>query len=204
MPVIIIVGIRGGVFTPTEAGAFAVVYALIVCAFVYKELSWEKLKKSFLATVSSVATITFLVAAANVVAYYLTLAQLPTKIAAYLSGIIGNRFLIIIAVNVFLLIMGMVMDTIPNILIFAPLLIPIMKAAGFNEYHAAFIMAYNLVIGCITPPVGTVLYVSQKVGGISFGTLVKKLTPFLLIHIAALLFFSLIPELYTVPLGWLT
>lgn len=204
MPVLIVGGIRLGWFTPTEAGAFAVVYALLVCNFYYKELNFKKTKEALLAAASSTATIALIVGGATVAGYYMTLAQIPAKIAGMLGGLISHPTLFLMACNVFLFFMGMIMDITPNILIFCPILMPLAEAAGLDPYFFAFIMCLNLNIGLITPPVGTVLYVAQRVGGVNFSDLVKKMMPFLITEVIVLLVMTYCPALYLVPLSWIT
>ncbi len=203
LPVIIVGGIRFGLFTPTEAGSFAVVYAALICRFYYKELTTAKLYKSLLATVTITATVVLIVGGATMAGHYLTLARIPAKLSSMLMEMTGQPLLVMLIVNLFLLMMGMLLDVAPNVLIFAPILLPIGKAAGFEPYYFAFIIGLNLVIGAITPPVGTVMFVSAKVGGVSVSGLIRKQWPFLMVYVIALVLFIAFPRLYSVPLRWL-
>lgn len=208
MPILIVGGIRFGWFTATEAGAFAVVYAFIVCTFFYKEFSWADIGKVLTSSAVSTATIMFIVAGATAASIYFTLAQVPAGIAEALGGLINQPVLLLVLINAFLLCMGMVMDCTPNILVFAPVLFPVIKAAGIDPYYFACLMNFNLCIGLITPPVGVVLYVamdSSKDGiKVELTTVIKHLLPFLGVEVAILFLMILFPGLITTPLGWLT
>ncbi|QGU96074.1 TRAP transporter large permease subunit [Clostridium bovifaecis] len=200
MPVLIVGGIRLGIFTPTEAGAFAVVYALLVCTLVYKELNASQIGEIFSAAAKSTSTVMLIVAAASAVGFYITTAQVPAQVATALGGLVGNPAMLLLVINVFLFALGMVMDLTPNILIFAPVLFPVIKQAGIDPYFFALIMCLNLCIGLITPPVGTVLYVGCGVAKIDFGELCKAIMPFLLVEIGVLLLCTFIPSLVMTPL----
>lgn len=208
MPILIVGGIRFGWFTPTEAGAFAVVYALLVCKFVYREFSFSDMGKVFISAASSTSTIMFIVAGATAASIYFTLAQVPMAMADALSGLIEHPTILLVLINIFLLFMGMIMDCTPNILIFAPVLFPIIKQAGIDPYYFACLMNFNLCIGLITPPVGVVLYVamdSSKDGErVSTGGVIKDLLPFLMVEVGLLFLMTFIPSLITAPLNWLT
>ena len=208
MPILIVGGIRFGWFTPTEAGAFAVVYALLICTFVYKEFSFADIGKVLISAATSTATIMFIVAGATAASIYFTLAQVPSAMANALSSLIQQPVSLLLLINVFLLFMGMIMDCTPNILIFAPVLFPIIKKAGVNPYYFACLMNFNLCIGLITPPVGVVLYVAMDASKdgerVPVGRVIKDLIPFLCVEFGLLFLMILIPQLITVPLGWLT
>lgn len=208
MPILIVGGIRFGWFTPTEAGAFAVVYALIVCKFVYREFSFKDIGKVLISATASTATIMFIVAGATAASIYFTLAQVPSAIAVALSGLIEQPVLLLLLVNVFLIFMGMIMDCTPNILIFAPVLFPIIKKTGIDPYYFACLMNFNLCIGLITPPVGVVLYVAMDASKdgekVALGSVVRDLIPFLAIEFGLLFIMIFVPQLITIPLSWLT
>ena len=200
MPILIVGGIRLGIFTPTEAGAFAVVYAVFVCFFIYRELTWKKLVECRIAACKSTATVMFICATASAVAWLITIAQIPAMAVQLFGGLIAHPVLLMIVINIFLFLMGMVMDLTPNILIFAPVLFPVITAAGIDPYYFALIMTLNLCIGMITPPVGTVLYVGCGVAKINFTQIVRGVLPFLLVEIAVLVILTAFPSLVTVPL----
>ncbi len=201
MPVIIIGGIRFGVFTPTEAGGIAVVYALVV-SLVTRDLSLRELPQVILESAKVTGQVMLVATAALSAAWVITIANIPREIVGLLSDLATNKLVLMLIFNVFLLLLGMVMDITPAILIFAPILVPVAKMAGIDPIYFGLIMVLNLVIGLITPPVGTVLYVGCGVGGISFGELTRKLLPFLAALLGVLLLLVLFPSLVLVPLQW--
>ena len=206
MPVLIVGGIRFGIFTPTEAGSFAVVYALLVCTFYYKEFKLADVERVFVSATKSTATVMFIVAGATAVGFFFTIARIPDTVAGLLGGLIHNPLLLLLVINVFLLFMGMVMDCTPNILIFAPVLFPIIQQAGIDPYYFACVMNLNLCLGLITPPVGVVLYVGMNSSGqkVTLPDVIKALMPFLGVELLVLLLMILFPQIILVPLGWLT
>lgn len=204
MPVLIIGGIRMGIFTPTEAGAFAAVYALLVCIFVYRELSLKETLVVCMEAAKSTAAVMFIVAAASAVGWLITIAQIPQLVIQVMGPLVQHPVILLVVVNLFLFVMGMVLDVTPNILIFAPVLFPLIRAAGIDEYFFALIMVLNLCVGLITPPVGIVLYVGCSVTGLNLQRIVKGVLPFLIIEIIIVLVMLFIPQLVTVPMEMLT
>ena len=126
------------------------------------------------------------------------------KVVEFLAPLIAHPLALLLVINLFLFIMGMIMDLTPNILIFGPILVPVVQAAGIDPIVFGVIMVLNLTIGLITPPVGTVLYLGCSIADISFARVVKGVLPFLLTEIIALLLFTIFPQLISVPMGWLT
>ena len=183
-------------------------YALIICTFVYKEFSFADIGKVLISAATSTATIMFIVGGATAASIYFTLAQVPAAMANALSSLIQQPTILLLLINVFLLFMGMIMDCTPNILIFAPVLFPIIKKAGIDPYYFACLMNFNLCIGLITPPVGVVLYVAMHASKdgerVPVGQVIRDLIPFLGVEFALLFLMILIPSLITAPLGWLT
>lgn len=200
MPVLIVGGIRLGIFTPTEAGAFAAVYAFVISIIVYRELDFKGIIEVFVESVRSTGIVMFIVAAASAVAWLITVAQIPVKIVTMLGPLVDHPVLLLITINIFLFIMGMVMDLTPNLLIFGPILFPVVIAAGIDPIFFGVIMVLNLTIGLITPPVGTILYLGCRVGGTTFEKLVRGIMPFLVTEIAVLLIFTFIPQIILWPL----
>lgn len=200
MPIIIIGGIRFGIFTPTEAGAFAVVYSLWVSLYWYKELKLSSLVKVFVDSARNTAIVMFIVAAASAVGWLVTVARIPDQFAALFSGLIQYPVILLLVINLFLFILGMVMDLTPNLLIFGPVLFPIIQKAGIDPYYFGVIMVLNLCIGLITPPVGTILYLGSSVGEISFTEVVKGVSPFLITLLLCLLLFIIFPQTVLLPL----
>src|SRR5690606_12141051 len=159
MPVIIIGGLRGGVFTPTEAGVIAVFYALFVGMFVYRNIGPRQLYDALIRSAKTTSVVMFVASAAIVSAWMITVANVPHEMTELLTPLIDNPLLLLLLINLLLLAVGMVMDLTPTILILTPVLMPIVKAAGIDPVYFGIIMVINLCIGLITPPVGTVLYV---------------------------------------------
>lgn len=203
LPVILLVGIRFGVFTPTEGGAFAVVYALVICVFWYKTLTWAQVIDIFVAAAKMTAVVMFIVAGATAVGWFVTIAQIPAELGRFLSPLIDKPFLLILVLNAFLFVMGMVLDITPNILIFAPVIFPVIEQAGIDPVFFGLLMVLNLCIGLITPPVGIVLYVGCSVGKVQFTNLVRSLLPFLAVELVVLVLLMLFPGLITVPVDFL-
>lgn len=203
MPVIIIVGIRFGVFTPTEAGSFAAVYAFLVSLFYYKEMTIKDIPEVFVAAAKMTSVVMFIVASATAVAWLLTIAQIPNQVAILFTGFADSPLLLLIILNIFLFLLGMVMDLTPAVLIFAPVLFPIIKVAGIDPYFFGVIMILNLTIGLITPPVGTILYLGCSIGNISFPRMVKGVLPFLITEIVVLFLYVFFPQLILTPMNWL-
>ena len=203
LPVMLLGGIRFGVFTPTEGGAFAAVFAIIVCMCWYRELSLRELLRVSAAAARTTAVVMLIVATATAVGYFITLAQIPNHIASLFANFIDSPNILLTFIMLFLLVAGMVMDLTPNVLIFAPVFYPLILQAGIDPYHFGLIFILNLGIGVITPPVGTVLYVVCGIGNIQLSNLVRKMLPFILVEIVILFLLVYFPKLSLVPMRWL-
>lgn len=204
LPVLLLGGIRFGVFTPTEGGAFAAVYAIIVTTLYYRELSFRNLLRVSAAAARSTAVVMLIVGSASAVGYFITSAQIPLQMAAFFEPLVKTPTLLLLAIMVFLFAAGMVMDLTPNILLFAPVFYPLIKMAGIDPYFFGLLFVLNVGIGVITPPVGTVLFVICGSAGISMGHLVRKMLPFLLLEMCVLFLLLFFPQLSIVPMKWLT
>ncbi|ABM42227.1 TRAP dicarboxylate transporter, DctM subunit [Acidovorax sp. JS42] len=203
MPVIILGGLRGGIFTPTEAAVVAAVYALLVSMFVYRELNWSQLYDVFLAAGKTTAVVMFLCGAATVTAYMITLADLPNMLADSFAGVMGNPVLFMALMMTFLLVVGTAMDLTPTILIFGPVCAPLAAKAGIDPVYFGFMFIYVGCIGLITPPVGTVQNVVAGVGRLRMETVIRGTTPFLAAYVLLAVLFTLFPALITAPLRWM-
>ncbi|MBO6003328.1 MAG: TRAP transporter large permease [Mailhella sp.] len=203
MPVLLLGGIRFGVFTPTEGGAFAAIYAIVVCLFYYRELSFRELLEVSANSARTTAVVMLVVAAASAVGWFITSAQIPQQVVSLFQPLIDKPILLLLALNAFLFIAGMVMDLTPNILIFAPVFFPLIKQAGIDPYQFGLLFVLNLGIGVITPPVGTILYVICGIGNIPISRLIRKLVPFILAEILVLMLLLLFPPLSLVPMKML-
>lgn len=199
MPILIIGGIRFGIFTPTEAGAFAAVYAFIISVFWYRELKPNKIVEIFVNTAKSTAVVMFIVAAATAVGWFITVAQIPMQVASLFEGFIDKPVLLLLIINFFLFVLGMVMDLTPNLLIFGPVLFPVIERAGIDPVFFGLIMTLNLCIGLITPPVGTILYLGCSMGNISLSKVVRGVLPFLVVELIILILFTTFPQIVLVP-----
>ncbi|MDD3682958.1 TRAP transporter large permease [Desulfovibrio desulfuricans] len=203
MPVLLLGGIRFGVFTPTEGGAFAAIYAILVCVLYYRELSFRDLLRVSARAARTTSVVMLIVATATAVGWFITIAQIPNQMTALFSPLIDSPILLLISINIFLFLIGMVMDLTPNILIFAPVFYPLIQQAGIDPYYFGLLFVLNLGIGVITPPVGTVLYVVCGIGHIKFADLIVKLVPFILVEVVMLFLLMFFPSLSIVPMNWL-
>ena len=204
LPVIILVGLRFGVFTPTEAAVVAAVYAFFVATVVYRELKPSQLFAVFVTAAKTTAVIMFLVAAAMVSAWLITVADLPSKVITLLEPLMDNKTLLLIAIMVLCMAVGTAMDMTPTILILTPVLMPVVKAAGIDPVYFGVLFIINNSIGLITPPVGTVLNVVAGVGRMKMDEVTKGVLPFMLAEFAVLFLMVLFPQLVTVPATWFT
>ena len=203
MPVLLLGGIRFGIFTPTEGGAFAAIYAILVCVLYYRELSFRDLLRVSARAARTTSVVMLIVATATAVGWFITIAQIPNQMTALFSPLIDSPILLLISINIFLFLIGMVMDLTPNILIFAPVFYPLIQQAGIDPYFFGLLFVLNLGIGVITPPVGTVLYVVCGIGNIKITDLIVKLVPFIAVEAIMLLLLLLFPKLSLVPMNWL-
>lgn len=202
LPVIILVGLRMGVFTPTEAAVVAVVYSLFVAVVVYRELKLSDLYAVFLATAKTSAVVMFLIAAALVSAWLITVAELPTMIAELLEPLMGNQTLLLLVMMLLIIAIGTTMDMTPTILILTPVLMPIVKAAGIDPVYFGVLFIMNCAIGLITPPVGNVLNVVAGVSRLSLEDVVRGVWPFLIAQFSVLALLVLFPSIVIVPAQW--
>ncbi|MDM0041688.1 TRAP transporter large permease subunit [Variovorax sp. J22G21] len=202
LPVIILVGLRFGVFTPTEAAVVAAVYAFFVATVIYRELKLSQLYAVFVSAAKTTAVIMFLVAAALVSAWLITVADLPSKVITLLEPFMGNQTLLLIAIMVLCMLVGTAMDMTPTILILTPVLMPVIKQAGIDPVYFGVLFIINNSIGLVTPPVGTVLNVVAGVGRMKMDEVTKGVLPFMLAEFAIMFLMVLFPQLVTVPAKW--
>ncbi len=204
LPVIIIGGLKFGVFTPTEAAVVAAVYAMIAGVVIYRELSMADLYAAMLATVKTTAVVLILAAAALVSAWLITIAQLPTMLAELLRPFMDNKLLLMLIIMVIVVAVGTALDFIPTIVILTPVLVPVIKEAGIDPVYFGVLFIMNNAIGLITPPVGTVLNVVCGIGRVSMDDVMKGVWPFLLAQLIVLFALVIFPEIVMVPLRFLT
>lgn len=204
LPIIIIVGIRLGIFTPTEGGAIAAVYAFIVATVINKELKLKDCPKIFFNAVSTSAIVMFLVSTAYTIGYLITMAQVPDQIVEILHIFVDKPFTLLIVLNIVLLVLGAVMDITPIILIFAPVFYPLIHAAGIDPYYFALLMIINLSVGLITPPMGSVLFVGCSVANLPITKLIKGVLPFLMVELLFIALCIVFPGIITIPANLLS
>jgi tripartite ATP-independent transporter DctM subunit len=202
LPLIILVGLRMGVFTPTEAAVVAAVYALFVATVIYKELKWRQLYAVFETAARTTAVVMFLVAAAMVSAWLITVANLPGQVVTLLQPLLDNPTLLLMAIMVLVMIVGTAMDMTPTILILTPVLMPIVKAAGIDPVYFGVLFIINNSIGLVTPPVGTVLNVVAGVGRMRMDEVTKGVMPFMAVQFLIMFLMVLFPSIIMVPARW--
>ncbi len=195
MPVIILGGIYGGIFTPTEGSVVAVVYGLIVGLLIYREIKWKDLPEIFISSAITSSVILFIISCASIFGFLLTREQIPAQISDGMLGITSNAIMILIIINVILLIVGTFLETSAAIVIMAPILVPIASAAGMDLVHFGVIMVVNLAIGMITPPVGINLFVASNIAKIRLEHIVRAIMPFIIVLIIDVLILSFMPSI---------
>jgi C4-dicarboxylate transporter DctM subunit len=193
--VIIIGGIYGGLFTPTEAAAVSAVYGFIVVKFIYKDLAWKQIPDVIKASASTAAMIMFIIANAMVFAYLLTIEQIPQQLAAWIIDMNLNKVMFLIVVNILLLAAGNFMEPSSLIMIIAPLIFPVAMQLGIDPIHLGIIITVNMEIGMLTPPVGLNLFVASGISGESLGVVVKASFPWFFVLLAGLLIITYIPAI---------
>ena len=195
-PCIILGGILTGVCTPTEASAVAVAYALIL-SLVSRNLSLKDLPRILDETILTTMSVLFIVGCANGFGYIITIAQLPQKMIALFSNFITNRYTALLLINLFLLVVGMLMESLSALTLLTPILVPIAMSYGIDPIHFGIVMILNLMIGMLTPPVGMVLFVLSRMTPTPFEKICKAMVPFLGMCIIALIIIALVPPLVT-------
>lgn len=194
-PFIILGGIYGGVFSPTEAAAVACVYAALVTRFVYRELGWRDIVAAAGTTALFTGQILIIVACASVFAWLLTVNQVPAAMVAWLEALHVSAWMLLLAINIGLLVVGCFLDPLSAILLLTPLLVPLVKAVGINTVHFGIVVTVNLAIGLFHPPFGMNIFVAQSVLGLQLGVIYRGIIPFLFIYLAALIMITYIPEI---------
>ena len=202
LPVIIIGGMKFGVFTPTEAAVVAAVYSFLIGAFVYRELKFSALYRLILTAGKTTAVIMFLVAAAMVSAWLITVANIPAEVAKMMEPFMGNKMLLMLVLMLLVVVVGTALDFTPTVLILTPVLMPLVKQAGIDPVYFGVLFIMNNAIGLITPPVGTVLNVVCGVAKISMGTAFRGVLPFLTAQLIVMFLLVLFPQLVLVPMKW--
>ena len=202
LPAIVLVGLKMGVFTPTEAAVVAAVYALFVATVVYRELKLSQLYHVFVSAAKTTAVIMFLVAAAMVSAWLITVANLPQELIALLQPFIDKPVLLMFIIMLLVMAVGTAMDMTPTILILTPVLMPLVRAAGIDPVYFGVLFIMNNAIGLVTPPVGTVLNVVAGVGKMKMDEVTRGVVPFMIAQFLVMFLMVIFPQRVTVPARW--
>ncbi|KQW30388.1 MULTISPECIES: TRAP transporter large permease [unclassified Acidovorax] len=203
MPLIIIGGMKTGVFTPTEAAVVAAFYALVVALFIHREMKLADIYGVLVRAAKTTSIVMFLCAGAQVASYMITLADLPNVLTSWLGPLVENPRLLMAVMMIVLVLIGTALDLTPTILIFAPVMLPIAVKAGIDPVYFGLMFVLNGAIGLITPPVGTVLNVVAGVGRISMHSVIKGVNPFLITYVLILALLVVFPQIVTAPVVWL-
>jgi tripartite ATP-independent transporter DctM subunit len=202
LPVVIIGGMKVGIFTPTEAAVVSVMYSLVVGLFIYRGMRLKDMPDLMLAAAKTSSTIMFLVATAMVSAYLITIASIPAQVSLLLQPFMDNKILLMFVMMIVVIIVGTALDLMPTVLILTPIMMPIVKQAGIDPVYFGVMFIMNNAIGLLTPPVGTVLNVAAGVAKTSLDSVIKGVWPFLLAQSVLLFLFVLFPQLVMVPASW--
>jgi tripartite ATP-independent transporter DctM subunit len=192
LPVVIIGGIRLGVFTPTEAGAVAIVYALLLSLF-FREFSFRNVYQSLKETVISTASIMLIVGAASAFAWILTREQIPQRLTQFIVEHISNKYVFLVIINIFLLFVGMFIEGNASMIVLVPLFAPVARAFGIDEIQFAMIFIFNMAIGAISPPMGTLMFVTCGITKCSLGSFIREARPFYILLVACLMLLTFVP-----------
>ena len=202
LPFIIVFGLKFGVFTPTEAAVVAAVYALLVSTLIYRELNLRQLVPLFISAAKTCSVVMFLVAAAMVSAWLITVANLPAQVVALLQPLLDSPRLLMLAIMVLTIVVGTALDMTPTILLLTPVLMPVVKAAGIDPVYFGVMFIINNAIGLITPPVGTVLNAVAGVGKIGMDEVTRGVVPFMIAQFSIMFLMVAFPQLVMVPARW--
>lgn len=202
LPLIIVMGVRFGVFTATEAGAIAFVYALFCGALLYRKLTPSNLLAAIRESVFDTVVIVVIIATAAPFAWVLAYEQVPQKIAQSMSVLVENPWLLMLTLNIFLLAVGLFMEMIASLVILVPILVPLVVAAGIDPVHFGIIIVLNQVIGALTPPLGVLVFTTARVGGADQAATFRAVIPFTLVLIAVMLLISYVPAFTLLPVRW--
>ncbi|EJF42427.1 TRAP transporter, DctM subunit [Clostridium sp. MSTE9] len=203
LPVIILVGLRSGYFTATEAGVIACVYAILIGLFVYREMKIKDLMKAFVASAKMSAVVMFLAAAANCAAYFMTISRIPQMMTSGLEGLVERPTLLMFVLMCIVVVVGLAMDVVPSILILTPIMLPLVKAAGIDPVYFGIVFVLMNVLGLTSPPVGPVLNVACATGKVKMDKIILPTMPYFIAQTILCFLLALVPALVEVPLRWL-
>ena len=202
LPVMIVGGVRFGIFTATEAGAMAFVFALFCGAVIYRGLTAANLSEAFREAVEDTVAVAVIIAAASPFAWILTFEQTPQKIAEWLAALTGNKFFLLLLINLFLIFVGLFIEMIAAMVILVPILVPVVIAAGVDPLQFGIIMVMNLVIGALTPPLGVLVFTTARVGGAPSTSVFRAILPFIGAQLIVLILVTMIPQITLLPIQW--
>jgi C4-dicarboxylate transporter DctM subunit len=202
LPVIIVGGVRFGIFTATEAGAIAFVFALFCGALVYRGLTVDNLAEAFRGAVEDTVAVAVIIAAASPFAWILTFEQAPQQIAAWLGALTGNALYLLLLINLFLVLVGLFIEMIAAMVILVPILVPVIIAAGVDPLQFGIVMVMNLVIGALTPPLGVLVFTTARIGGAPSTAVFRAILPFIGMQMVVLFLVTLIPQITLLPIRW--
>ena len=195
LPLIIIAGIRLGIFTPTEAGSIAVVYAFVLGTLVYREMKRAEFKRALIESVTATANIMLIIAAASAFAKVLTWERVPHAITEGVTGVVSSGAMFLLLANLFLLVLGMFLEGNAALIVLTPLLIPVAKAFDVDPVHFGIIFIFNLSVGTITPPMGTVMFTTCSITGVKVDEFVREVVPFWMVLLVCLLIITYVPAI---------
>ena len=202
LPVIIIGGMKSGIFTPTEAAVVAAVVALLVSVFVYREMKFSDLPALLLKAAKTASSIMLIVAASMVSAWLITIADIPAQVTSFMQPFMDNKLLLMVLLMMLVFAVGTALDLAPTVLILTPVIMPLVKEAGIDPYYFGIMFMMNNAIGLITPPVGTVLNVVSSIARVNLDTVIKGMFPFLIAETMVMFLLVLFPKLVTIPARW--
>lgn len=193
--VVLLGGIYTGVVTPTEAGALAAFYALLVSVFFYRAFGWREFKQVLINTVRTTGTLSLLVGSAYAFSYIVTIEQIPNFVANLMLGITQNKYLMLLIINVAFLILGMFIDTMAITLVFIPIVLPIINQLGIDLVHFGVVIVLNMMIGLSTPPYGMLLFVVSGISGTPLKAIIKEIIPMIFVIVAVLFLITYVPDI---------
>jgi len=194
-PLIIIIGIVSGIFTPTEAGAVAALYTFLLGVFVFKKINWKNFKSALINTAMTTALVGIVIGVSGIFSWIITIEGIPSQLVQFIMSLTSSKIVILLLINLVVLILGCFIDAAPLILLLVPVLLPLLSALNIDLIHFGIIISINSMIGTITPPVGTCLYAVSSVSGLPIERLARGAIPFLFMLIIALLIITFIPQI---------
>ncbi len=195
VPVIIILGLRYGIFTPTEAGAVIVVYSTLVGAFIYRDLKLSQAVEVLTEAALTTALVMIIICASDALGFYMALERVPTRTAEFLTSLTKDPFLMLLMINVFLLVLGTFFESLAALILLTPILAPVAISLGIDPVHLGVVIVLNLTIGAITPPVGTLIFIACGVLNVNIRDFTKAAIPFMILQICVLFLITLVPAL---------